>query len=86
MSRKKTEYKDAGDRFRQISNKRAKSLVKQAININHMLPQPSYDISPSDANDLRLYIEKYITPLVENLLKIENNQPLRGKQTIEDVY
>lgn len=84
--RKKVEYKDAGDRFRQISNRRAKTLVKQSIMVNRMLPQPSYAVSPEDAKKLLDYINKHIEPLITNLTKIAEGQPLRGKQEINNVY
>ena len=84
--RPKKVYKDAGDRFRQISNTRAKVLANKANQVNRMLPQPSYDISAKDAQALFNYVDDAVTTLLVNLQKIIDGKPLRGKAEITDVY
>ena len=86
MTKEKVEYEDAGDRFRKISNKRARQLNKYANFINGMLPQPSYDISNEDAQQLLDYLTTAVDPLFTNLQKIIDGTPLRGKKEIEDVF
>lgn len=84
--RNHVEYIDAEDRFRKIANRRAKTLVKQINLIRGMLPQPSYAISKEDAGKLAKYINDAVTPLVTELTKISEGQPLRGKKEIGEVF
>lgn len=86
MARKKIEYKDAGDHFRKMANKRAKQIIKYANLINGMLPQPSYDISPEDAQKLVSYLNNEVSSLLTNLQKIADGQTLKEKKEIEDVF
>lgn len=86
LTKEKVEYEDAGDRFRKIGNKRARQINKYANLINGMLPQPSYDISPEDAQKLLDYLTTAVDPLFTNLQKIIDGAPLRGKREIQDVF
>lgn len=83
IKREPVSYSDAGDRFRQISNKRAKRLIKAVRQLRTMLPQPSYDISQEDAQILLDALDKEYTPLAESLQKLAEGESLTQKKTTE---
>lgn len=86
----KTIYKDAGDRFRTIANKRAKLVIRYARLLKQMLPQPSYDISTEDATTLADALDNEVTPIIEKLRDIAENgrqvQPKKKASEVEDVF